>query len=249
MKKILLTMITLVGVALGALAQIMPLYENDLEKAEVGKVPEDFLVLDGAFAVKAEGGNRFLELPGAPLDTYGVLFGPTESAGVAVSARIHGTAKGRRSPTFGVGLNGVGGYKLQVSPAKKALELYKSDELLGAAPFLWESDAWTMLRLQIRKVKDGEWRVEGKVWKQGAPEPKGWSISHEVKAEPNAGRASIWGSPYAGTPIRFDDLRVTTVAQKIAESAVPARFRRSVRLVAFESGFLPHRASRNPSNS
>ena len=43
----------------------------------------DLLVLDGAFAVKAEGGNKFLELPGAPLDTYGLLFGPTVSANIA----------------------------------------------------------------------------------------------------------------------------------------------------------------------
>jgi hypothetical protein len=31
------------------------LYENNFEKAEVGKVPDDFLVLDGDFTVKQEG--------------------------------------------------------------------------------------------------------------------------------------------------------------------------------------------------
>ena len=41
-------------------------------------MPEDLLVLEGAFVVKAEGGNHFLELPGAPLDTFGLLFGPTD---------------------------------------------------------------------------------------------------------------------------------------------------------------------------
>src|SRR2546422_2778071 len=70
------------------------IYENNFEKAEVGKVPEDFLVLEGAFAVKEESGNKFLELPGAPLDTFGLLFGPTESEGMVVSARVYGTAKG-----------------------------------------------------------------------------------------------------------------------------------------------------------
>src|SRR6267143_120039 len=33
-----------------AAAEAKILYENNFEKAEVGKVPEDFLVLDGAFA-------------------------------------------------------------------------------------------------------------------------------------------------------------------------------------------------------
>src|SRR5258708_3799445 len=105
-----------------------PLYENNFEKADVDKVPDGFLVLDGGFAVKEENGNRFLELPGAPLDTFGVLFGPTRGSDVAVLARIFGTGKGRRFPSFGVGLNGAGGYRLVISPAKKALELFKGDE-------------------------------------------------------------------------------------------------------------------------
>src|SRR5712691_7815678 len=95
-------------------AQSEILYQNDFEKAAPGKVPDDMLLLDGAFAVKEDAGNRFLELPGAPLDTFGVLFGPTEGPGLNVSARVYATAKGRRFPTFAVGLHGVGGFKLQV---------------------------------------------------------------------------------------------------------------------------------------
>src|SRR5438128_10392220 len=130
--KLCVELILLIGLAFGAFAQqAKPLYENDFEKAELNKVPDDFLVLDGQFAVKEEGGNKFLELPGAPLDTFGALFGPTDKEGNAVSARISGTGKGRRYPTFAVGLNGQGtsAYKLQVTPAKKALELFKGDEV------------------------------------------------------------------------------------------------------------------------
>src|SRR5881296_3692321 len=61
-------------------------YENNFEKAQPGKLPDDFLVLDGAFSIKEQDGNKFVELPGAPLDSFGVLFGPTESGGSAVSA-------------------------------------------------------------------------------------------------------------------------------------------------------------------
>ena len=181
------------------------LYENHFEKAEAGKVPEDMMVLDGAFAVKDEGGNRCLELPGAPLDTYGLLFGPTTNSERTVSARIHGTAKGRRFPAFGLGLNGIGGYKLQVSPGRKALELSKGEEVVASVPYSWESDSWTMLRLQVRKT-DASWNIEGKAWKQGGTEPETWAISHEDKVEPAAGRASIWGSPFSTTPIQYDDL-------------------------------------------
>src|SRR6266705_3685029 len=130
LTKTSVEIVLLTGLAFGAFAQQAKLlYENDFEKAALDKVPEDFLVIDGQFAVKEEGGNKFLELPGAPLDTFGVLFGPTEKEGTAVFARIYGTGKGRRYPSFAVGLNGQGtaAYRLQVSPAKKALELFKGD--------------------------------------------------------------------------------------------------------------------------
>jgi len=203
-RLVLLTSFTLCAFA----QQARPLYENDFEKAALDKVPEDFLVLDGRFAVKVESGNKFLELPGAPLDTFGLLFGPTEKEGTAVSARIFGTGKGRRYPTFAVGLNGQGtsAYRLQVSPAKKALELFKGDEVKATVPYEWQSGAWARLMLQVRKVKDGQWKVEGKVWTD--KEPSAWLVSFDESEQPVAGKASVWGCPYATTPIRFDELKV-----------------------------------------
>ncbi len=185
------------------------LYQNNFESTALDQAPADVLVLDGGFAVKQSDGNKYLELPGAPLDNFGVLFGPTTNAGVCVSARIEGTAKGRRFPSFGVGLNGPSGYKLKVSPAKNALELYKGDDLLASAPFNWKSGVWTMLRLRVRAAGPGTWKVEGKAWPQPEAEPQAWVISADEKTEPHAGRAALWGSPYSGTPIRFDDLLLT----------------------------------------
>ena len=190
-------------------AEPKTLYANNFEKADIGKVPDDFLVLDGGFAVQEEGGNKFLELPGAPLDTFGLLFGPTETNNVSASARIFGTGKGRRFPAFAVGLNGVGGLRLQVSPAKKLVELYRGEDVVATAPYTWESGAWTMLRLDVRKIKEGEFKVQGKVWKQDAKEPPAWTIDYKLMGDLPAGRAAIWGNPYSGTPIRFDDLSVS----------------------------------------
>jgi hypothetical protein len=200
--------------SLSLLAQTKPLYENNFEKAEIGKLPEGFLALDGSFAVKEEDGNKFLELPGSPLDSFAVQFGPTEGVDIAVSARINGTAKGRRFPTFGVGLNGVAGYRLQVSPAKKLLELYKDQEMKSGVAFGWKSGQWTQLRLQVSKATGGTWRIRGKAWPQGGTEPPDWMISADEKDEPSAGRASVFGSPFSGTPIQFDDLIITAVPAK-----------------------------------
>ena len=185
------------------------IYAQDFAKTDLDKVPDGMLVLDGGFAVKQADGGRVLELPGDPLDTFGVLFGPSEKDGLCVQARILGTGKGRRFPVLAVGLNGVGGYKLQVSPAKKALEIYRGEDLKATVPFDWKSGAWAQLKFQVRKVKDGEWKAEGKVWAQGTDEPTAWQITFNDTAEPSPGRPSIWGLPFSGTPIQFDDLLVT----------------------------------------
>ena len=195
-------------------------YQNDFEKLQPGKMPDDFLVLEGAFSVKTYGTNKLVELPGAPLETFGFLFGPTETENMAASARFFGTGKGRRGPSFAVGLNGVGGYKLQVSPSKRVIELIKGDtDVLTSVPYKWESGSWTFLRLQVTKIKDGEWNIQGKAWPQGLPEPQTWTVSHTEKTAPISGRAGIWASPYSETPIHFDDLKLErTLGGKPAKS-------------------------------
>lgn len=213
MKTILLCGLLGFGCASFAEDASKPVYQNDFEKAEVGKVPEDLMVLGGEFVVKVEETNHFLELPGAPLDSFAVQFGPSEKENIRVSATILGTSKGRRAPTFGVGLGGVSGWKLQVSPGKKAVELLRDAEVKATAAFDWKSGEWTQLRLQIHKLKDGEWKIEGKAWQAGS-EPKGWMISSDEKEEPVTGKASVLGSPFAGTPIWFDELRVETAGGK-----------------------------------
>src|SRR5687767_291659 len=54
-------------ISLNAADTSNPLYQNDFSKAEVGKLPEEMLLLDGGFAVQDVSGNKVLQLPGAPL--------------------------------------------------------------------------------------------------------------------------------------------------------------------------------------
>lgn len=184
-----------------------PLFDEGFSSAKLGEVPESFMVLDGQFAVREEEGNRFLELPGAPLESFGVLFGPNESEGVEVTARILSTKSGRKFPTFAVGLNGVGGYKVRVAPAKNALELVKGDDIKASVPFKWTSGQWTRFRLSIRKSGSGV-RLVAKAW-QGDEEPKEAQLQHDEPEKLPPGKAGVWGMPFSGTPIRFDDLQVT----------------------------------------
>jgi hypothetical protein len=193
-------------IALGAAGQ----YHADFSSAEVGKVPADMQVLSGAFKVAEVGRNKALELPGEPLDAFGVLFGPAGPAEVDVRARVWSESSGRRFPEFGVGAGDVGGYRLLLLPSQNRLELRKGDEAITSveAPQRWQSGVWTWVRLKISRRAQGRWTVEGKSWPDSTGEPAQWPLMHEVTEAPPSGRASVWGVPFSGRPIRFDDLSV-----------------------------------------
>ncbi len=187
-------------------------YSLDFQSTEPGPVPSDFLVLLGAFEVKADGEARFLELPGKPLETFGTLFGPQSLMLGEVSGKLYGESTGRRYPAMGLGYNGVGGFRLQITPGKRALEIYNYDELKKTAPYRWKSGQWVWMKLNVseKETEDGlVWVAQGKVWKEGEDEPEKWMIEYQTDEEPFPGRASVWGIPYSDKPIRFDDLKVS----------------------------------------
>ena len=183
----LLTFALLVAVAFAA----EPIYQNDFEAAAVGKPPEGAMVISGDFMVRQDEKGKFLELPGEPLDTFGLLLGPAGQGDLSARARIFGTKKGRKFPTFGVSLGGVGGYRLIVSAGKRSLEILKGDEVKTSVPFEWTGDVWINLRLQVRKTADG-CVVEGKTWASDAAEPAAWLIKLEEKSAAPQGRAGLW---------------------------------------------------------
>jgi hypothetical protein len=187
------------------------LFETDFQSENADSVPEELMILAGEFSVKENGGNKALELPGTPLEDFGALFGPAASDGVAVRARIRSESTKRLAPRFGVGLNGVAGYRLLVAPGQDGVQLLKNQQVVASAPFEWKPGTWTLLHLQVRKISESEWIIEGRAWADGTPEPKDWSISFEVSEAPPAGKASIWGAPYSGKPILFDDLSVISL--------------------------------------
>ena len=186
-----------------------PVYANDLEKEDIGFEPLDFLILEGDFKVKQEEGNRVLELPGSPIGRFGLLLGPTQQDGLEIRARVRSASKGRLAPSFGVGLNGVGGYKLLCSPNRSEIELKKGGVVVEAKPLRWwKSGAWTEFRLRIVKLKDGDWRIQGRLWESGIKEPNQWQLEFTEKEEPPNGRPAIWGTPFSDLPIVYDDLKV-----------------------------------------
>lgn len=186
------------------------LFENHFTETPLGKPSKEFMILQGKFVVSEIEGNKVLELPGEPLETYGVLFGPNQKEGLCVSARIQSDSLKRLYPSFGIGLNGISGPKLLVLPARKVIEIQRGPEAKVSARYDWKPGSWTQLRLQVLKVSEGKWRIMGKAWTEGEPEPAEWILYDDAKEPPN-GRPSLWGTPYSGQRILFDDLMVTAV--------------------------------------
>jgi hypothetical protein len=184
------------------------LYKNDFEQAELGKKPKEFLILDGKFVVAESEGGKVLELPGEPLESFGFLFGPSELDGMAVGARIWSESTKRTYPAFGVGLNGVSGFRLIVSPAKRVLELMRGNEVKASTEYKWRSGTWTQFKIQLRKAAEDKWIAEGKAWVSGETEPPEWMVTSEETKKPPMGKPTAWGTPYSGKKILFDDLVV-----------------------------------------
>ena len=209
MKTFALLLTPLLALAYTVYGDSKPLFSEDFTHRPPGDLPESFMILDGQFSVKEAGGNRFMELPGSPLESFGVLFGSNEATGVQVTARIFATKSGRKFPTFATGLNGVSGYKLRVSPAKGVVELVRGDDIKGSAPFKWNSGDWTHLKLSITPQGNGV-RITAKAWQVG-PEPEAWLLTFDEADKLPAGKAGVWGMPFSGTSIQFDDLSVSKV--------------------------------------
>lgn len=190
------------------------LYSQNFESAIVGSLPKDMVVLDGRFSVKEENGNKFLELRGVPLDNYGVLFGEEIDTAAELTVRVRGEASGKRYPSFCAGLYGAGGFKLRLSPARRAVELFKGDELKASAPFEWKFETnWIYLKLRASQIDQSRWVVSGSAWYgEKTNQPPKWQVKFETE-KPSPGKASVRGIPYSSKPIHFDDITLVKIEE------------------------------------
>jgi hypothetical protein len=208
----LLLLLPLLAAGLRAPAEDKPLYTQDFDALK--ELPEDIMQLNGEFTLVAEGTGKAMALTPNPLDTYNCLFGPPAKDGIAARARIQGASKGRQSPSFGIGLNGVSGYVLRLATAKGQIELVHDEAVLTSQPYAWKSGSWTRFLLQVRALTPTSWAVEGKIWPDGQAEPAAWTLATTIDKAPSPGRASLWGVPYGGKPLLFDDLVVAPASAK-----------------------------------
>lgn len=192
-------------------------YQNDFRGPDIGVAPQGIFVLNGEFLTARIEGNGILRLPGDPVGEFGVLFGPRSDENVSVRLRTLARPAGRRMPTFGVGLFGRSGPRLYLKPAALSVQIIRNGIVLATEPFYWKPGSWTWCSMQATEDSHGEWMLEGRVWYDGEAEPDDPAIAASTSGPPREGRASLWGIPYSGTPIDFDDLEVRSAFRKQPE--------------------------------
>ena len=183
---------------------------QDFEKLDLGYPPDELFIIDGNFEVVEHDKGRALKLLPDPLIECGLLFGKSSKGPMTVEGRAFSTKRGRRSfPRFAMGVHGISGYRLRVVPAQKRIELVHNEAVVKTADFLWESGKWCSMKLAVSE-NDGTPIVKAWVWMSGQKASNEPTLEFEgEKGTSSQGKASLWGTPYSGKPILYDDLKVT----------------------------------------
>lgn len=188
-------------------------FEENFSSLEVGSEPENLFILDGAYAVSQEENDKRLTLPGSPVGDFGLLFGPrVREKSLELSFSFLATKKGRRLPALAAGLGGVRSYRFRLNAATKQIILSRQDVEIGREVYQLESGSWCRVRFQALPGDGENTRIRLKLWKRGEEEPEKWLFDEVDPSAFAGGKCALWGYPYAGTPIHFDDLKIESKA-------------------------------------
>ena len=180
---------------------------------EPGDLADEFFVIDGNFSViEADGDGeegRLVRVAGEPLVDSGVLVGGSSNGPAAILAKVRAHRVGRSFPRAGVGLHGLAGHQLRLVPARREVEFAINEETVMAAPLEnFASGEWYWLELRVDGNDEDGWTVTGHVWLDGEDKPEEPVLKRELETLRVTGRASLWGTPYSGREIDFDEVTV-----------------------------------------
>jgi len=174
-----------------------------------GDVPKEVFVVDGTVKIAAKDGNKAIMIDATPIVEASAQVAVSAAGEASIQARVFASKRARSVPKFGISVHGMSGHRLLVNAAKKQLELVKADLVLASIPYAWTTDTWTHLKLEAKRAEGDAWTLTAKAWAAGTAEPAAPLIKHADKALKGQGKVGLWGTPYAETPIYFDDIEVT----------------------------------------
>ncbi len=186
------------------------LYQQDFEEVEVGSLPDDFFVLDGDFSVGMTGNGKCLVLPGNPIGEFGFLFGPRfDKKNVECAFSFWTKNLGRRFSSLECAIGGIRGFRLRLDGVAKSATFRCGDTILTEKCPDWNVETWTSLRFRASVSDENSNMVASfKLWEAKDYEPVRW-LHLAAPTDPlPMGRCLLWGYPYAGTEILWDDLQI-----------------------------------------
>ncbi|MCM8534231.1 MAG: hypothetical protein NE330_23915 [Lentisphaeraceae bacterium] len=175
------------------------------------EIPDDFFVMEGVWSIRKLVNTYALHLQPLPLRAYTMLFGPELKEGLELSVDVYTSKRGRVYPNFSIGSHGLSGFRLNARTGEKGslIELFTNEtRLVANAPCTWQTDMWHTIKMRIVKQADGNVKISGKLWKRGEKEPE-WQLNYSAKMDLDEGQCSIWGIPYSGRDIFFDNLIIS----------------------------------------
>lgn len=176
-----------------------------------GPVPASYFVVEGTWSIAELDGGKVLHLAEVPIVDAQVQLGDSlKDAGGTVTARIKAERKRRSFPRFGVGLHGMSGFRLRLFPAQNKLELVRNEEVVTAVPLTWDASTWWHLELTVAPAEAG-WTVAGRAWAEGTERPDKPQIEATSDEPKFSGKASVFGTAFAGLPLHFDDISITPI--------------------------------------
>lgn len=175
-----------------------------------GTVPE-WAGSQGTFKLVEKDGKTVLELGYEPLVEGRMIWNRLLGKSGVIRARIWGERTRRNAPRFALGVGKNSNYWFRVVPLERKLQIVGKEEkeLASAA---WEGDPEKPLWLELEFAatgREGESRLEGRVWAEGATRPEEASLVADVPEEFGFGRAVVAGAPYALKPIYIDLIEVS----------------------------------------
>ncbi|MEQ1751059.1 MAG: hypothetical protein ABL974_16640 [Prosthecobacter sp.] len=173
-----------------------------------GEVPKEVFVVDGTVKITAKDGNKAIMIGGTPIVDASAQLAVSAAGESSIQAKVFASKRGRSVPKFGISVHGMSGYRLLINAAKKQLELVKGEAVTASVPYTWTSETWVQMKLEVKRGVGDAWVITGKAWAADASEPAEPSIKHADKDLKGQGKAGVWATPYAETPIYFDDIEV-----------------------------------------
>lgn len=187
-------------------------WSENFTNLSIGVEPENLFILDGIFLVKRHEENKVLELSGSPVGDFGFLFGPrVKGRAMELQFSFHSVKQGRRFPAIAAAIGGMRGYRFRWNASARKILLFRDGALLEENLIPWESSTWWQVRFQVLPQSQGQNLIRLKLWQKGTDEPKVWFIEHEDQFLFKGGKCVLWGFPYAGNAIHFDDLNILSL--------------------------------------